>query len=104
MSERDFPALTRNLINDALHDDTLRNLCFDHFRPVYNELSPAMSRTECIRRLVQWCLEHRAFDKLLTHVQNLNAEVYSEYVASVDAVPEEARYPLQNTIAEAATF
>ena len=89
MSGRDFPALVRGLINDALDDDPIRNLCFDHFRPVYNELSPAMSRTECIRRLVQWCVEHRAFDKLLTHAQDLNGAVYSKYAARVHAVPED---------------
>ena len=35
--EHDFPALMRSFINEALDDDTIRTLCFDYFRPVYNE-------------------------------------------------------------------
>ena len=71
--EPNFPGLVRNFINDALDDDSIRNLCFDQFRPVYDQLSPAMSRTECVRRLVQWCYENRAFDQLLAHAKALNA-------------------------------
>jgi hypothetical protein len=31
MGGRGFPTLERSFINDALDDDTISNLCFDHF-------------------------------------------------------------------------
>lgn len=92
-TERAFPTLVRRFINEALDDDAIRTLCFDHFRPVYDELAPAMSRTECIRRLVHWCERNRAFDRLLTLAGRANPAAYGEYVEQFDAVPENLRYP-----------
>lgn len=92
-----FPGLVRHLINDALTDDEIRNLCFDHFRSVYDQLSPAMSRTECIRRLVQWCYENRQFGELLIHLKSQNATTYGEYAGRLAAIKEENRYPASTT-------
>src|SRR3954453_22269311 len=44
-----------------------------------------MSRTECIRRLIQWCLEHRSFEKLLAHARDLNGMVYGQLVNRCDS-------------------
>lgn len=41
----------RALIDRALSEDEIRDLCFDHYPEVYRELAAAMSRRECIRRL-----------------------------------------------------
>ena len=96
-----FPGIVRNLINEALEDDTIRSLCFDHFHQVYDQLSPEMSRTECIRRLVQWCYDNRAFDQLLDHVQRFNAIIYSDYAEKLNSIPDEDRYPPPMPSAEA---
>ena len=45
------PGAVRALIDRALSEDEIRDLCFDHYPEVYRELAAAMSRRECIRRL-----------------------------------------------------
>jgi hypothetical protein len=87
-----FAALLRDLVNEALDDDTVRQLCFDYFRPLYDQLSPGMSRTECIRRLIEWCYDHRSFDHLLPLIRVLNPIVYTEYAARLESVPLNERY------------
>jgi hypothetical protein len=91
-----YPGLVRELINEALTEDEIRSLCFDHFRPVYNQLSAAMSRTECIRRLVKWCYERRQIESLLEYVKDLNSSIYTEYLPIIEQA--EDKYPSEPAI------
>lgn len=71
--------LLARLINEALGEEEIRDLAFDGYRPVYNQYSAAMSRTEQIRRLVDWCARHRRLDELLERVARINPERAAAY-------------------------
>lgn len=86
-----YPGLVRELINEALTEEEIRDLCFDHFRPVYDTLSAAMSRAECIRRLVSWCYQHQQMEFLLNQVKDLNASIYEKYAPNLEQI--EDKYP-----------
>jgi hypothetical protein len=102
--EVNFPALVRRCIDRALTDEIVRDLCFDYFPEVYRQFSGGMSRTECIRRLVEWCHDHHAFDLLLEQAKSLNAVAYSGYADRLESVPDEVRYSSPGAAARALSF
>ncbi len=71
----------RELLSDAFSDEQIRMLCFDHFRPVYEQLSTGMTKSDTILRLVDHCLRTRQVEKLLEHVQARNPRMYAHYAA-----------------------
>lgn len=78
-------AVIRKLLNDALSDDALKELCYDHFRPVYDEFGSQTNRKEKIHSLIEYCERHLQFDKLLTRIKELNPEQYSKFFASKES-------------------
>jgi tetratricopeptide (TPR) repeat protein len=79
------PGAVRAFIDDALTEDELRDLCFDHFLDVYRQLSAAMSRSECIRRLVIWCHAHNRMGVLVDHVSQINPKAAARHEARLTA-------------------
>jgi tetratricopeptide (TPR) repeat protein len=79
------PGVVRSLIDQALSEDEVRDLCFDHFHQVYLELAAAMSRRECIRRLVAWCYAHGQLRELVGLVAEVNPEVTAKYATRLAA-------------------
>jgi hypothetical protein len=64
---------------------------------VYDELSPAMSRKECIRRLLDYCLRRPSqLEVLLVELERMVPEVYAGYRARLDAPYEPPSEPLSN--------
>lgn len=45
----------RELITTAFDDEEFTSLCFDHFRPVHNNFSTGMSKTQKIQLLLDYC-------------------------------------------------
>jgi hypothetical protein len=72
-------AVIRQLLNEALSDGELNTLCYDHFRPVYDQFSSGMSRGEKIQCLIEYCDRHRQMDELLALVQKINPDLHTEY-------------------------
>ncbi|WP_319687853.1 hypothetical protein [Streptomyces sp. ME19-01-6] len=83
------PGAVRALIDRALSEDEIRDLCFDHYPEVYRELSAAMSRRECIRRLVAWCHAHHELGALVAHVAGINAEAVAAHAEALAAPPRD---------------
>jgi hypothetical protein len=93
-----YPGLVRQLVNEALAEDEIRDLCFDYFREVSNKLSAAMGRGECIRQLVDWCYRQKQMDALLARVKQANSSVYKDYIPHLekfkDTFPPDPHTPL----------
>lgn len=71
----------RKLINSALGDDALQDLCFDHFHPVYEQFTPGQNKGARIRMLVKYADLQREIPKLLGVIENANLTVYTEFKA-----------------------
>jgi hypothetical protein len=106
--------LVSALIRDALTEDQIRDLAFEHYRPVYDEYAAAMSRPELIRRLVAWCDRQGALAALVHDVAKLNpnrAAGVPEQLAALELTADAApvapvRRPplLAHPLPEAPTF
>ena len=68
----DNPALMRQLLNAALSDEELTTLCFDYFRPVYDQFSAGMARTAKIQRLLEYVETQRQAPRLLARLEEFN--------------------------------
>lgn len=73
--------IVRELLNAAFSDEDVATLAFDRFREVYDEFSSSMSKSEKIRRLVDWCDRNLQVEKLVAEVQRRNLNQYRRYAA-----------------------
>ena len=83
-------AVIRDLLTAALDDETLTALCFDHFRPVYDQFAAGMSRPDKIQRLLDHCHRHDGFALLLTHIEARNPTQHAQFAGQImlsDPVP-----------------
>ncbi|MFQ5616689.1 MAG: P-loop NTPase fold protein [Anaerolineales bacterium] len=58
------------LLAEVLDDETLTTLCFDHYRPVYNQFKAGMGQAQKIQRLLDYCQRHGQVAELLNLVAN----------------------------------
>jgi hypothetical protein len=73
--------LTRELLTAAFSDEELTALCFDHFRPVYQDFSTGMSTGQKVQRLLDYCERHDRVDELLRLVQQRNPAQFGRFQA-----------------------
>jgi len=66
------PAEIRKLLQNALSEEEFTSLCYDYFRPVYEQFSAGMSRPQKIQRLLEYCERQGKFDDLLAQVRAIN--------------------------------
>jgi Effector-associated domain 7/SEFIR domain len=69
----------RQLVEDALSDDDLSNLCQDEFPKVYNQFTTGQTKDQRIRLLVDYVSRHHEIPKLLGAIQKLNPNAYARY-------------------------
>ena len=62
----------RELLMAAFSDEDLTTFCYDNFRPVYEEFTIGMSRTQKVQRLVETCDRRGEMAKLLARVERAN--------------------------------
>jgi hypothetical protein len=62
-------AAIRKLLTGTFDDETLTTFCYDHFRPVYEQLSIGMSKVQKVQRLLDYCERHDQLDTLLRLVK-----------------------------------
>ncbi|MBK9230497.1 MAG: hypothetical protein IPO15_06430 [Anaerolineae bacterium] len=65
-------AALRALLNAAFSDEELTTLCFDHFRPVYDQFSTGMARTAKIQHLLEYAEKRQQVARLIELVEDLN--------------------------------
>ncbi len=75
----------RKLLVDALSDEELTALCYDHFRPVYDKFGDGVSRLRKIQWLIEYCERHRQIEKLLDLVRESNPVQYDRFRERVAA-------------------
>jgi hypothetical protein len=69
-------AAIRHLLSEALDDQSLTDLAFDHFRPVYDQFSIGLTRSHKIQLLIEYCQRHNQVEALLNQIQRLNPAQY----------------------------
>ncbi|MCX6029944.1 MAG: SIR2 family protein [Chloroflexi bacterium] len=72
-------AAIRDLLNAAFNDEELTTLCFDTFRPVYEDFATGMSKGQKVQRLLDYCIRQEQVDDLLAAVQRANPRKYEQY-------------------------
>lgn len=65
-------AALRALLNAAFSDEELTTLCFDHFRPVYDQFSAGMARTAKIQHLLEYAEKRQQVARLVELVGEVN--------------------------------
>jgi hypothetical protein len=78
LSQWDTAAI-RDLLTAAFSDEELTTLCFDHFRPVYENFSAGMTKGQKIQHLLDYCTRQSQIDALLRHVQQRNPAQYARF-------------------------
>lgn len=69
----------RDMLTAAFDDEGLTALCYDHFRPVYDDFSVGMSKRHKIHRLLDYCERHLQMGKLLTLIEKHNPDQYARF-------------------------
>jgi hypothetical protein len=73
--------LIRKLMTDAFSDEELNQFCYDNaeFRPVAEQFSIGMSKTQKIQRLIEYCERKVLMARLLGLVKEEQPEQYALY-------------------------
>jgi len=72
-------AAIRELLTAAFDDEEIKTLCFDHFRPVYEDFTSGMGKRDKIQRLVEHCVRHERMEELLALVKKGNLAQYARF-------------------------
>jgi hypothetical protein len=102
----------RTILTDAFTDEELKTLCFDHIRPVYNQLAVGMTKGEIIQLLIEHCERRKKTDWLIALVRHLRPMYFGEpgqRAASTPDTPamvaetsgQAGRHPLRLVLANA---
>ena len=71
----------RRLLTAAFGDEELNQFCLENseFRPVYEQFSAGMSKTQKIQRLIEYCERKVLMKRLLALVKEEHADQYAEF-------------------------
>ena len=69
----------RQLVEDALSDDDLSNLCQDKFPKVFKQFTTGQTKDQRIRLLVEYVDRQREVPKLLNEIGLINPNAYGEF-------------------------
>ena len=71
----------RRLLTAAFGDEELNQFCLENseFRPVYEQFSAGMSKTQKIQRLIEYCERKVLMKRLLALVKEEHARQYAEF-------------------------
>ncbi|MCB8945577.1 MAG: hypothetical protein H6658_17650 [Ardenticatenaceae bacterium] len=93
-------AAIRTLLTEALDDQSLTALAYDHFRAAYNEFSDGLTRSRKIQLLLDYCQRHNQLENLLTQIERLNPAQYRQhqpYKSTAAAVQTPSSPPTTST-------
>jgi RNA polymerase sigma factor (sigma-70 family) len=74
-------AKIRQLVEDALTDDDLSNLCQDEFPKVYNQFTSGQTKSQRIRLLVEHVKSYQEIPKLVTAIEQTNPNAYAKFMS-----------------------
>jgi Effector-associated domain 7 len=77
-------AKIRQLVEDALSDDDLSNLCQTEFPKVYKQFTTGQTKDQRIRLLVEHVERQREIQKLLNVIEKINSNAYTEFMKNLD--------------------
>ncbi|MCL4300072.1 MAG: hypothetical protein KJ077_30340 [Anaerolineae bacterium] len=80
-------AVLRALLTAAFTDVTLRDLCYDRFRPAYEQFSTGMGKAEMIGRLIEYLETQDLIEEFLAAVKEANPRQYANYEAQLKIEP-----------------
>lgn len=81
-----IPAI-QELINKGFSAQEVEHLCFYHFREVYDDFAPEMSKQAKIRRWVEYCDGKSEFPDLLALLKEKNPKKYAEFESRLTMEP-----------------
>jgi Effector-associated domain 7/TIR domain len=70
----------RQLVEDALSDDDLINLCQDEFPKVHGQFTTGQTKSQRIRSLVEYAERQIKIPQLLKAIQQINHNAYAEFI------------------------
>lgn len=70
----------RQLIEQALSDDELSNLCCDDFPSVYQEFTSGQTKSQRVRALVEYADRHFEVPKLLSKIEQINQPAHAQFL------------------------
>lgn len=77
-------AAIRDLLDQALSDDELNTLVFDHFRPIYDRyFSASLTRQQKTQILIEQTTRRGEIEQLLAHVREINPEYVTPFAEQV---------------------
>ncbi len=77
------PAAISKLMNVVLSDDDLPIFCYNYFPPVYEKFASGTAHLWKVQLLIDHCKRHNQFDKLLTHIAEINPTQYEKFITSI---------------------
>ena len=72
-------ATIRQLLIEALSDQQISELAFDHFQTVHQQFSTGMTKPHRVQLLLAYCRQHNQMEKLLKQIKRLNPTKYDQY-------------------------
>ncbi len=97
LRSRPFWRNIRTLLIEGFSTEELNQLCFDEFRPVYDQLPLRSSKTEIVELLLQYVDQTLQVDKLLALVKERNPARYKKHQPYYKEVPSGQPRPLLHT-------
>jgi len=80
-------AAIRQLLTAAFSDGELTTLCFDYFRPVYEDFGSGMSKGQKTQQLLDYCDRHNQLGVLLKRVKEANPSKYADFAPRLRREP-----------------
>ena len=72
-------AAIRKLVADALGDQELKDLCFDHFPAVYSQFTLGQPKSQRVLDLVDYASRYFQIEKLLVAIKKVNPNAYTMF-------------------------
>jgi SEFIR domain/Effector-associated domain 7 len=85
----------RQLIEGALSDDELSNLCQDKFSWVYNQFTSNQTRSQLIRLLCDHVKRQQENSKLLNAIEQINPAAYHDFIINNSQQESQENLPYQ---------
>jgi hypothetical protein len=79
MPKQPSVAQIRKLVEDALSDEDLSNLCQTEFPKVYNQFTTGQTKSQRIGLLIDRASRHMEVPKLLIEIERINPNVYVQF-------------------------
>jgi hypothetical protein len=70
----------RRFLTEAFSDEEITTLCFDRFRPVYENFSTGMSKGQKIQLLIEHCERHDEWPVLLSALQRERPRQFAQFL------------------------